>query len=420
MDTQSTSMADTAAPTPRKKPKKLTPIAVENLKPDPIKRREVSDGSTGLYRVVQPSGAVAWAVRYRFNGRQQKLTLNGSLTLAAARKEASNALHEVEQGRDPSEQRKAAKRKAAAAKADTIDHLWQLFLERHAKKKNRTWRHANYLFEKEVEPKWGGKVVHDIKRRDVIDLVEAISERAPILANRVLGALTTFFNFLASRDIIALSPCHGVRRPSKETPRDRALDDDEIVALWKASDAAGSQYASIVRLLLLTGERWSEVTGMRSSELDQKARTWTLPPERTKNKRQHIVPLPPQAWAIIEAMPRIGDSDLVFTNNGQRPLGGRNRAKEKIDAEMKPATPWVFHDLRRSAATGMQRIGVQMHVIEKALNHVSGSFGGIVSVYQTHSYAAEVRVALEKWANHIDHLVTSKPAALLHFPQRQG
>jgi integrase len=418
-------MADTAA-TPRKKPKKLTPIAIENAKPGPT-RREISDGSSGLYLVIQPNGHRSWAVRYRFHGQQRKITLNGNLALAAARRAASEAFYEVEQGRDPNAARKDAKQKAAAAQADTVDHLWQLFLDKHAKK-NRAWRQADHLFRKEVLSVWSGKVVHDIKRRDVIDLVETIAEETPILANRVLSGLTTFFNFLLGRDIMAVSPCLGVKRPSKETPRHRALDDDEIVALWKACDAAGPLYSAVVRLLLLTGERRGEVTGMKWSELDPKARTWTLPADdprtgtagRTKNKRQHIVPLPPQAWQIIEAMPRIGDGDLVFTNDGRRPLGDHYRAKQKIDHEMKPTTPWVLHDLRRSAASGMQRIGVAMHVIEKALNHVSGSFGGIVSVYQTHSYAAEVQVALQKWADHIDQLVTGKPATVVQFPQRQG
>jgi integrase len=412
-------MAATTPATPRKKPKKLTPISVANERPGP-KRKEIPDGGcTGLYRVLQTSGATSWAVRYRIHGRQQKLTLNGNVSLAAARRAASEAFYAVEQGSDPNEQRKTAKQKAAAAKADTLDHLWQLYLDRHAKK-NRAWRQADRLFRKEVLSVWSGRVVHDIKRREVIDLVDDVAVDTPILANRVLSGLKTFFNFLLSRDIIAVSPCSGVKRPSKETPRERALSDDEIVALWIACDAAGPQYAAIVRLLLLTGARCGEVTGMKRSELDRKAGTWTLPPERTKNKRTHVVPMPQQAWHIIEAMPRIGGGDLIFSNDGQRPLGGGKRAKQKIDHEMKPTTPWVLHDLRRSAASGMQRIGVAMHVIEKALNHVSGSFGGIVSVYQTHSYAAEVQVALQKWADHIDQLVTGKPATVVQFPQRQG
>lgn len=396
--------------------KALTAISITALKPKKTRYEKPDAGARGLSVVVHPSGRKRFVVRYRFNGVQKKLTLQGGIELSVARKLCADAMHEVAQGRDPSEVRKTAKQKAAAAQADTVDQLWQLYLDRHLKK-NRAWEQADHLFRKNVLEVWSGKVVHDIKRRDVIDLVERIAERAPVLANRVHSAMTTFFNFLTARDIIAVSPCSGVKRPSKETPRDRALDDDEIVALWKAADAAGP-HAAIVRLLLLTGERWGEVAGMKWSELDRKGGTWALPPERTKNKRRHVVPLPPQAWAIIEAMPRIGDSDLVFTSDG-KPLGGGKWAKQKIDAVMKPATPWVFHDIRRSVATGMQRIGVAMHVIGKALNHVSGTFGGIVSVYQTHSYAAEVQVALQKWADHIGQLLTGEAATVVPFPQQR-
>jgi integrase len=136
---------------------------------------------------------------------------------------------------------------------------------------------------------------------------------------------------------------------------------------------------------------------------------WTLPPERTKNKQRHEVPLSAQALAIIEAIPAI-NADYVFTASETKRLGNMSRAKAALDVKMKPRTPWVLHDLRRTAASGMAALGVKLPVIEKCLNHKSGSFRGIVGVYQRHSFADEKRKALDMWSDFVSELVGEKPA----------
>jgi integrase len=395
--------------------KRLTTKAIENAKPR-ADRYELSDGGGPLRFIVQPSGYKSAALRYRFNGKPKKLTLEPSwpaLTLAAARKAAADAMHEVAQGRDPAalkfEAKATAEKASAERAADTVEQWAVHFIERHAKKKTRenSWRQAVHVFDDIVLPAWRGRIIHDIKRRDIIEAVENVAEDHPIMANRVHAHLSKFFNWLCERDVIAASPCAGVKRPSAESARERILSDDEIKALWLACGDIGDPAGACVRVLLLTGQRRSEVAGMRRSEIN--GDVWTLDASRTKNKRPHTVSLSTQALAIIETMPRIVGSDYVFTTSGWAPLGHFDRTKRELDAHMKPQTPWVVHDLRRTVASGMAKLGIRLPVIEKVLNHSGGSFRGIVGVYQRHDFAAEKRRALQAWADQVDAVVRGEP-----------
>jgi integrase len=272
------------------------------------------------------------------------------------------------------------------------------------------WRQAVHVFDGIVLPAWRGRVIHDIKRRDVIELIEGVAVDRPVMANRAHAHLSKFFNWLMERDAIEASPVAGTKPPSAESARERILSDDEIRSLWLACGDIGGRAGPCIRLMLLTGQRSGEVVGMRRSEIT--GDVWTLPPERTKNKRRHEVPLGAQALAIIESMPVIaGDEDFVFTSSLTRRLGHMGHAKAALDVCMQPKTPWVIHDLRRTVASGMARLGVRLPVIEKCLNHSGGSFRGIVSVYQRHDFAAEKRDALQRWADHVDAIVRGEPAA---------
>jgi integrase len=408
--------------------KGLTAKQVENFKPRATRVELPDAGCRGLYLIIQPSGARSWAVRFRYGEKPRKLTLEPEpgappLTLAAARRLAADALHRVEQGADPAEQKKREKADTEAVQAklagDTVENLKVQFIERHAKRQNRSWRQTERIFDQLVLPAWEGRTIHEISKRDVIDLIEDIERDRPILANRVLAAVRKWFNWLAARDVIQASPCAGVVPPAKEKARERRLTDGEIKALWSACGKGGQDgcggigepFGSFVRLLLLTGQRRSEVAGMRRSELDERERLWTLPGERTKNGRPHVVPLSTQATSTIEAIRPIAGSDYVFTTTGDSGLGGFSRAKERLDQQMKPAKPWTFHDLRRTAATGMADIGIQPHIIEAVLNHVSGHRAGVAGIYNRAAYAAEKADALRRWADHVDRLVTADAAA---------
>jgi integrase len=253
--------------------------------------------------------------------------------------------------------------------------------------------------------------VHEITRRDVLDLLDRTVDRgSPIAANRTLAAVRKLFAWCVDRDIITLSPCSGVKPPALERSRDRVLTDSELVAVWMAATDLGYPFGSLVQLLLLTAQRRDEVAGMRWTEIDLGNRLWTLPRERVKNNQPHEVPLSEAAMSLLEAVPRIA-GPFVLTTNGQSPASGYSKGKRRLDTLM-PASviPWRLHDLRRTAATGMARIGIDMPVVERVLNHTSGSFGGVAGIYQRHDYRDEKAKALEAWGRLVTSLVSGRTA----------
>jgi integrase len=383
----------------------LTVKSVESVAPG-SDRREIPDGYLrGLYLIIQPSGAKSWAVRYRHDGRPRKFTIGSYpvFDLKAARDAGSKALRAAAEGRDPASAEKRT--------ADTVESVVEEFLKRHVRRNYRPkpLREAERLLRLYVLGNWRGRKIGEISRSDVRKMLERIvDDGTPITANRVHGIVRRLFNWCVEQELIAASPCVGLRPPAgKETPRDRVLSDDELRQVWRAVAKLGPPFGAAVQLLILTGQRRNEVAHMQRGELDAERRVWTLPRERVKNNRRHEVPMSAQAIAIIERAPRISDK-FVFSLNGTEPIKGFGRAKDYVDALMPAGTPpWVFHDLRRTVASGMARLGVSLSVIEKVLNHVSGSFAGIVGVYQRHEFAEEKRAALEKWADHVERLARS-------------
>jgi integrase len=188
-------------------------------------------------------------------------------------------------------------------------------------------------------------------------------------------------------------------------PRDRVLDDDEIVRFWTACETLGPPFASLFRLLLLTAQRRDEVGGMRWSEIDFERCEWRIPRERAKNDKASVIHLSDFAIEILEGMPRIGDSDFVFTTNERAPVSGFSRAKNRLDALMGNPPEWTLHDLRRTGASGMARLNVPPHVVDKILNHVSGAIRGVSAIYNRYSYVEERRAALDAWARFVESLV---------------
>jgi integrase len=207
-------------------------------------------------------------------------------------------------------------------------------------------------------------------------------------------------------------------------PRDRVLSDGELGEIWRA--CTDDDYGRIVKLLTLTGQRRGEVAAMRWSELgDLDGAAWRLPAERTKNGLPHEVPLAPTALAIIKAVPRDPERDLLF---GRGPLGfaGWGKPKLELDASIhaarkkagaKSMQPWVLHDLRRAFATGLGNLGVLPHAIESALNHISGHKKGVAGVYNRSPYSREVRAAMLLWDDHVRSLI-GEESKIVAFPAR--
>ena len=353
----------------------------------------------GLYLVVQPSGAKSWAVRYRHQGQPRKHTIGSfpTVDLKTARLLGGKALRAAAEGRDPGRE----KMQARQAKADSIDHVVAEFLDRHVRRSNRprTAQETERLLRLHVLPRWRGRTVHEITRRDVLDVLDRVVDGgAPIAANRALAAVRKLFNWCVARDILSASPCAGVKPPTAERSRDRVLSDDELGPVWQAADQVGWPFGPLVQLLVLTGQRRDEVGRMQWSEIDVEKRLWVLPAERVKNNQPHQVPLSDAALAVLKGAPQIVGSPFVFTTNGIAPSSAYSKNKRRLDALLPADLPaWRLHDLRRTAASGMARLDVDLPVIEKVLNHASGSFAEIVRVYQRHSFADEKRAALDAW-----------------------
>jgi len=208
--------------------------------------------------------------------------------------------------------------------------------------------------------------------------------------------------------------------PPRPKPRQRTLSDDELVALLKAA-RADNPFDRVIWVLALTGVRRNEAAQMRWNELDFETRTWVIPAERSKNHRPHTVQMPAQAWAIVEAQPRLVDCDFVFSVDGVRPINNWDRVKKRLSkAAGLVENSWRVHDIRRSVACNLQRLGVRTEVIERALAHHSGHFAGIVGTYQVSPLENEVRVALQRWADHVEDLVSGrKPETVVRLRKRK-
>lgn len=403
-------------------------------------RREIPDGGLqGLYLVVQPSGVKSWAVRYRHVGKPRKMTLGGypELGLSEAREAARKALRIVSEGKDPATE-KAERESDRPAHMDLMPAALDEFVTRHVMVKNRQSYidETKRIIEADLKPEWKQKLVKHVSKRDVIKLLDAIVDRgSPVMANRVRALLSKFFAWAMERDIVDGSPVVSIRAPAEETTRDRILTDAEIRLVWLGADKLGYPFGPMVKMLLITGQRRSEVAEAAwiEMELDGNNQLWVIPPERSKNRKEHFVPLPALLLSIIEALPRIKPSNddkakpvYLFTTSGTTPVSGFSKAKTLLDAAMleiarKEATkrgedpqavtiePWTFHDLRRTAASGMARLSVPVHVVEAVLNHRSGSIKGVAAVYNRYDYAEEKRNALTAWANAVAKLAVAFP-----------
>ncbi len=394
----------------------LTARSVENAKPDRSRRRELPDGALpGFYLVVQPSGAKSWAVRYRVEGKPKKFTLGPypRLSLGDARERARAALRLASEGRDPGALKLSTQQEIDAAIKLRFGAVVAEFIERYAKPRNRTWPETERLLTKADLAAWQDRDLRTITRSDILAVLDRMVERgAPIQANRLVAALRRFFGWAVERGLLDSSPMASLKPPSAEAARDRVLSDDELRAVWQAAEEIGHPFGQAVQLMILTGQRRSEVLEAEWQEFDLERGLWTIPRKRTKNGTGHVIPLAPAVVELIRRFPRVGPTPkLLFTTNGATPFSGVSKAMERLSAlagrhmnEKGELMPWRLHDLRRTFATGCARLGVPLHVVEKSLNHTSGTFGGIVAVYQRHDFLQERWQAMQVWSDHLAQL----------------
>ncbi len=370
----------------------LTVPHIERVKPPKEGSLEIFDlGYPGLALRVGYGGAKTFEVFYRHGGRLRRKTLGRwpSTSLAGARMEWRKTREAIARGEDP-----CGGAKAPAMAFEAVVEEW---LKRdQSKNKASSQYQVHRALDADLLPAWRGKRVDAITKRDIHDLLDSIADRgAPIMARRVQAYVRRFFRWCIERDILKVDPTAGMPRVGNGKSRERVLTDDELLKIWRAADGP---YGGVVRMLALTGARREEIAQLRWSEID--GDTIKLEGDRTKTGVAHTIPLSAPARSLLDSMPRIQGCEFVFTMGGTKPISGWSKCKIDLDAAS-GVTGWRVHDLRRTVATGMQKLGVSLQVIEAVLGHVSGSRAGVVGVYQRHSFDAEKRAALEAWGAHV-------------------
>jgi integrase len=361
-------------------------------------------GLPGFGVKVTPKGRKVFLVLYRVAGagsRLRKYTIGpyGRVTLPMARAHAQKIFAARLDGRDPAEEKKQSRRRLVV---DRIDDLVETFIREHVSQVGTARRLTN-LLRRDVIAHWGTKSIHEIKKRDVIDLVSEVSQRNAHAGYRLLKTLKTFFRWCVGRAVIEFSPAEGVPTGWREVSRDRVLTDQELAAVILAARKMPWPYRGIVEFLALTGQRREEVAQLEPQELDETAKTWTIPAARTKNKRAHIIHLSEPAWAVVAG--HINGKYVFATSRGAhfQTFGKAKRGLDKLCG----VRGWRLHDLRRTIVSGMARLGVPPHVADKILNHQSGTISGVAAVYQRHDFLAERKDALDRWGAHVSAIIRS-------------
>jgi integrase len=375
---------------------KITKTVVDGLAP----RSMLWDTALVGFGVRRQTRDAFYLVRYRVAGRQRFLTIgrHGPFTVDEARREARRLLGVVAGGVDPATAKAEANRRLAETFGSEVERYlaWKrqgMKPRAHEEITRHLVRHGKPLSELPLA---------EIDRRTIAKrLGEIETASGPVARNRVRSSLSAFFAWAIREGLVETNPVSGTGKAS-ETSRDRVLSERELTAVWAALDF--SQFGEIVRLLILTGQRREEIGSLRWSEIDRDR--IVLPPGRTKNRREHIIPLSPAAREILDRQPRRDERDLIF-GIGAGGFSGWSDCKAGLDARVSIA-PFRLHDLRRTAATLMaDRLGVLPHVIEAVLNHVSGHKGGVAGIYNRARYEAEARDALERWAEFVGKITSA-------------
>ena len=417
--------------------KRFTDAQIKRLKPTSKRAIIFEHGGRGFGLRIEPSGRKSFFLEYRFGEAEERrnrvLTIgkHPTVSLTEARSIASQSLSQIEQDIDPAIQKLT--KKIPDRNALTLGDLVEEYIEKWAKvkKKERSWKEDERLLNKDILPVIGRKKAKDIRRRDIVLLLDAIVERgATITANRVLAVTRKMFNFAVGRDIIDASPCVQIPAPSKENRRERYLSEDEIKVFWeKLDDAKMSQEIRLaLKFLLVTGQRKNEVIGAEWSEFDLKNKWWTIPAEKSKNKLTHRVPLTSTAMEILNALKKsTGQYQFVFASpvghtkrNPERKAGifpilgsavdralrnnqtNNLKTKQKNIFNLDHFTP---HDLRRTTASMMTKSGVDRLVLKKILNHADREVTAIYDIYEDDK---EKQVAMRTWDRELKQILTSQ------------
>jgi integrase len=403
----------------------LTDAKIKGLKRPTAGQIEIKDAVVpGLRLRLGASGARTFLLRKRVSGVARNITIgrySDRFGLAEARKKARIILSDIEAGGDPYEH---APKPARGAAAGTLRGMWPDY--KAAKAERRSIAEIERVFTHHILPQFGDRVPETITRAEITRFIDRIAARAPVMARNVLGQFSSFYGWAMPRlERLQANPCRDAGRPPPPKPRERVLSQEEVGLLWNILAEEGPPYGAAIKLLLLTGQRRNEVFSADRAEFDLEAKLWTLPAERAKNGVAHLVPLAAEAVDVLSGLRVDEESAKLFASRGNDETGpsGFSKAMTRMRAALEkqadtPVQHWTLHDLRRTVATGLQRLGIRLEVTEAVLNHVSGSRAGIVSVYQRHNYFDEKKAALKAWAQEVTQLGADHPLKQNSSPVR--
>ena len=428
---------------------KLTQKKCETIKPKKVVK-EYADGTVaGLNLAVQVSGSKAWFLRYRHAGRTRKMRLGSfpEIPLAKARQMADEALTTIRSGIDPADAKLVAKAvdvghrpPAKPIIKDRVEDVVRQYLAFHVHGLDseglpKLRPNSQKAIERHLATIVGvfvGRRLSEIDRTEIHEalLDPLVAKGCGVAANRLLSTLQGLCSFALERGNITVSPIAGMKKPVKEVSRERTLIDikteinpetDEVTEIVDATELKmviqaakklGQPFGTVVQMLVYTGQRRNEVTELKWSELNLETAIWTLPKDRTKNAKVHEVMLAPQIVALLNSVPR-GDGPYVFSRtNGQTPFKSLSKGMNDLQKLMqKNIKRWTLHDLRRTFSTGAASLVIPQHLVERVLNHVTGTKDGggpISRIYNRYPYRKEKREAMITWANYVDGLQTAK------------
>lgn len=436
---------------------RLTERKIERLTVEAGKRDRLvfDDEQRGLAVRVTAGGGKRYLCQYRLHGQNWRVPLGAcsAISLAMAREAAAAVMGDVAKGRNPTDERKAAaiaERTRRARDKLTLRALIADWEREHLAERRKSYAAEAVRALHRAFPDHLDQPAEALDRAAVVSALDAIKRRwkakggkrkGSAMAGRTAAYGRASFAWAIKRGTLRENPFAALPVAKSIEARDRVLSDGELAEVWRAEGESAEPYGTIVRMLILTGQRRSEVAGMTWAELSEDLASWTIPGARTKNGAPHIVPLSEPARELLgQALPEdkarramqdlSAKGALVFPGERQAAVyAGWSKSKADLDAAImrarggkgaSPIQPWRLHDLRRTLATGLQRLGVRLEVTEAVLNHVSGSRAGIVGVYQRHDWAQEKRAALEAWAAHVMALAEGRAPAGKVVPLRSG
>jgi integrase len=387
--------------------KRLTDRLVRSIEPPANERVTYTDTEApGLDLRISTSGSKSWSIRYRVKGKERRRTTYGTypaIPLIEARARAREIAAAAARGIDllEREKRQREEQDKAEGRPVSLANLLDNYVEKYCKPNQRQWRLVEGMFQNHVKPVLGKRSLAELRRADLVELLDHLQNEKGMHAqvNRVRSHLIHCLNWAIEHEYLEVNPFAAVKRRKVEKARDRVLHDDELRAVWCAANRLPNPSRSFVQALILTGQRRDEVRCMNWSEIDLDHALWTIPASRNKGKRDHQVPLAPAMLTLLGNRPREGGP--VLSVNRQKPYTGHKWLKAILDRES-GVVGWVFHDLRRSCASGLAALRITQDVIDRVLGHAKP---GLAGTYNRFEYLEAKRKALELWAERVAFIV---------------